>query len=105
MTIQFNTDHNIKGGEALTSPLKEMIDQELTRYSDHITTLLVHLSDEDGNKDGGDDKRCLLEARLEGRKPIAVKSYADTHEQALAGAIDKLKSTLNTILGKLHDPH
>lgn len=105
MTIQFNTDNHVKGGEAISAPLNELIADELSHYSDHITRLEVHLSDENGDKGGGNDKRCLLEARVEGRKPIAVKHFADSHEQAVTGALSKLKASLHTIFGKQRDHH
>ena len=101
MTIQFNTDHNIKGSDKMKAPLEAMLSEELGRFSSQITRLEVHLSDEDGNKDGQNDKRCMIEARLEGMKPIAVTNHANSHEQAVDGAIDKLKTSLNTILGRL----
>ena len=101
MTIQFNTDKNIKGNEAFTTPLIAFITEDLSRFSDQITRIEVHLSDEDGNKDGQKDKRCLLEARLAGMNPIAVTNIADTDEQAVEGAVDKLKTSLETILGRL----
>ncbi len=31
----------------------------------------VHRSDENGSKSGQNDKRCVTEARLEGRQPVA----------------------------------
>lgn len=101
MTIQFNTDKNIKGNEAFTAPLIAFITEDLSRFSDQITRVEVHLSDEDGSKDGQKDKRCLLEARLAGMNPIAVTNIADTDEQAVEGAVDKLKTSLETILGRL----
>jgi ribosome-associated translation inhibitor RaiA len=65
--------------------------------------VVVHFSDEDGNKDGVNDKRCMIEARLAGMKPIAVTNQANTHEQAFIGAIDKLKTSLEKITGRLKD--
>jgi len=99
MTIQINTDKNIEGNERFTSYFTSLIEDELGRY-DKITRIEVHLSDENGSKEGKADKRCLLEARLEGKQPIAVTNMADTHEQAVDGAIDKLKNSLDTILGR-----
>ena len=58
----------------------------------------VHLSDENGNKESENDKRCMIEARLKGRQPIAVTDVADTYDHAVNGAIDKLKTSLDTIL-------
>jgi ribosome-associated translation inhibitor RaiA len=101
MTIQFNTDNNIKGSEKLRAYLTDLISEELSRFSDQITRVEVHLSDENGPKEGLNDKRCIIEARLEGMKPIAVTNHADTHELAVEGAIEKLKTSLETILGRL----
>ena len=103
MKIQFNTDKNVTGSEELKTSMTALISESLSRYSDQITRLEVHLSDEDGIKHGQNDKRCMIEARLEGMQPIAVTNYADTHEQAVTGAVDKLKSSLNTIHGRLRN--
>lgn len=103
MTIQFSTDANIKGSETLTAPLVEILSEGLGRFSQHITRLEVHLSDENGPKEGLNDIRCMLEARLEGRQPIAVICLANTHEQAVEGAMEKLKASLNTIAGRLRN--
>ena len=50
----------------------------------------VHLSDMNGHKDGLNDKRCLLEARVEGRPPIAVTAEEDSYELSVSAAIEKL---------------
>ncbi|OSZ79877.1 hypothetical protein CAP36_01015 [Chitinophagaceae bacterium IBVUCB2] len=101
MTIQLNADKNLSIHEAFGNKLKDLLTDELSRFSEHITRIEVHLSDENGSKKGLDDKRCLLEARLEGMKPIAVTSFSDTHENAVIAAIDKLKSSLTKIIGRL----
>jgi ribosome-associated translation inhibitor RaiA len=103
MTIQFNTDNNIKGSEKLRAPLIALISEELDRYSHQITRVEVHLSDENGPKEGQNDKRCTIEARLEGLKPIAVTNHANTHEQAVEGAVEKLKASLETLIGRLRN--
>ena len=101
MTIQINTDNNLNVHEAFGNKLDDLLSEKLNRYSEHITRLEVHLSDENGSKVGINDKKCLLEARLEGRQPIAVTQVANNYEQAVHGAIDKLKSSLATIMGRL----
>ncbi|MGK2860566.1 MAG: HPF/RaiA family ribosome-associated protein [Chitinophagaceae bacterium] len=100
MTIQINTDKNIEGNERFTEYFTSLIEDELGRFEE-ITRVEVHLSDENGSKEGQGDKRCLIEARLEGKQPIAVTNMGDTHEQAVDGAIEKLKVSLETILGKM----
>ncbi len=103
MTIQFNSDNNLSVSDAFRESLTTMITEDLSRVSRHITRLEIHLSDEDGSKNGQNDKRCLLEARLEGRPPIAVTNLADNHEDALKGALQKLITSLETILGRLRN--
>lgn len=102
MTIQFNTDKNINGNEAFTAPFIILIENELKRFSSQITRIEVHLSDEDGEKVGLKAKRCLLEARLSGMNPIVVSSQSETEEQAVSESLYKLKSSLETILGRLN---
>lgn len=101
MTIQINTDKNLSVQEAFGAKLDDLLSEELSRFSEHITRLEVHLSDENSSKEGINDKRCLLEARLEGRQPIAVTGLANTYELAVSSAIDKLKASLDTILGRI----
>jgi len=101
MIIQINTDKNITGSEKLTAYLESTVSGALTRFSDKISRLEVHLSDENSHKEGLNDKRCMLEARIEGMQPIAVTNQDGTMEQAIDGAIEKLKASLQTILGKL----
>jgi hypothetical protein len=61
----------------------------------------VHLSDENAEKGGASDKRCVIEARLEGRKPEAVSNKAASLEAAYSGAAKKLHRVLEGTLGKL----
>lgn len=103
MNIQFNTDKTINGDERHQDFFTSQIAEELDRYQSHITRIEVHLSDENGKKEGRNDIQCLMEARLKGRKPIAVSNQADTVEQAVSGTIDKLKISLETILGRIQN--
>lgn len=101
MTIQFNTDNFISGNDELRARLTEVLTKSLSKYQDRITRLEVHLSDENGNKAGQKDKRCLLEARVANIKPIAVTSYDNSIDQAVNGAIPKLISAIDSTLGKM----
>ena len=101
MTIQFNTDKNLTLHEEFRDKLNDLLSEELSRFSEYITRIEVHLSDLNGHKDGQNDKRCMLEARVEGRPPIAVSAGDDTYELSVSAAIDKLKSSLDTILGRI----
>ena len=101
MTIQINSDNNITGTEGLSSFVESTVAETLKRFDNYITRVEVHLNDENGNKSGINDKRCMLEARLEGMQPVAVTAHGNTIQEALKSALNKLKSSLDTTLGRL----
>jgi ribosome-associated translation inhibitor RaiA len=103
MIIQINTGHDIEGREEMAKQTEAVVESALGHLAEHITRVEVHLSDENGKKAGSHDKRCLMEARLEGHQPIAVTHEAETIDQAIDGAADKLKSSLDHILARLSD--
>jgi ribosome-associated translation inhibitor RaiA len=97
--VQINTDRNIEGKEALTAQVSGVVEAALSRFSDHITRVEVHLSDENADKSGQHDHRCMIEARLEGRQPVAVTDTAASLDQAVSGATDKLARMIESTLG------
>jgi ribosome-associated translation inhibitor RaiA len=101
--VQINTGHNIEGREALAARFKEVLESALSRFSDRITRLEVHLSDGNGQKHGTDDKLCMIEARLEGRQPLAVTHHAADLDHAVSGAAGKLVRLVEHTFGRLHD--
>jgi hypothetical protein len=101
MTILFNTANNINGSETLNARLSAVIADKLSRFSDQITRIEAHLSDNNGSKEGQNDKQCTLEARLEGLQPIAVTNLANNYDDAVTGATTKLKAAMDTAIGKL----
>jgi ribosome-associated translation inhibitor RaiA len=103
MKIQINTDNNIEGREEMVQQAEATVESTLGHLAEHITRVEVHLSDESGKKAGSHDKRCIMEARLEGHQPIAVTHEAETIDQAIDGAADKLKRLLDHTLGRLRD--
>jgi ribosome-associated translation inhibitor RaiA len=78
------------------------VQDALARFSGQISRVEVHLSDENGGKKTSpENKQCLLEARLEGHQPLAVKHHAANLNQALDGAADKLVRLLENTLGRV----
>ncbi len=100
MQIQISTDHNIGGHETMAAETTAVVAHALRRFSDHITRVEVHLADENGPKGGENDIRCTLEARIEGRQPIAVTHHADTIALAVDGASGSLVSLIENTLGR-----
>lgn len=103
MKIQFNTDKNIKGTKSLETLVTEKTRTDLKHFDDKITRIEVHLSDQNAEKGGIDDIQCKIEARAKGMQPVVVISKSGSKEKALDDAIDKIKATLGTILGKRGD--
>ena len=103
MQVQINTDHNVAGHEALSAHVSDVVKNDLARLGDHITRVEVHLSDENADKSGPNDKRCVMEARLEGRQPVAVTHQAATLDQAVEGAAHKLTRLIESTVERLHD--
>jgi len=56
------------------------------------------LSDEYANNSGQNDKRCLLEASLQGRQPITASFAAQSFGQAVDGAAAKLARSIESAL-------
>lgn len=103
MLVEVNTDKNIKNSERLIDYCRSMVEAELGRFEEHITRVEIHLSDENGDKGGDDDKRCLLETKLKGKAPVAVKNTASNIDDAISGAIDKIVKVLETSLDKMRN--
>ena len=103
MKIKINTDDNIKGSAALEQQTEVVVKSALGHLAKHVTRVEVHLSDENGKKAGGRDKRCMMEARLEGRQPIAVTDESESLDGAIAGAADELERSLDHTLDRLTD--
>jgi ribosome-associated translation inhibitor RaiA len=105
MLVQVNTDNHTAGSAGLIRHVESVIEGALERFSERITRVEAHLKDESSSaKAIGDDKRCVLEARLAGLQPISVSDDGSTMEQALDGAVDKLAKILTRTLGRLDDP-
>jgi hypothetical protein len=104
MQVQVNTDRNIQGSDALAAQAAAVVEGALGRFVDQVTRVEVHLRDENAGKGGGDHKRCLMEARLEGRQPTAVTHRAATVGAAMDGAAGKLARAIGSTLGRLRAP-
>lgn len=102
MKIQINTDKNVEGHERQTLYFSEELEKELSRFDDSITRIEIHFGDENGDKFGKNDSRCLIEARIVNRTPIAVTAYEENTEKAFFSALTKLKKVLVTTFEKMH---
>lgn len=103
MQILVNSNLTSDGTEDLTRYVESVVENAVGRFSDQITRAQVHLEDENGPKSGAADKRCMMEARLGGLKPIAVTAYGSTIREAIDGAAEKLQRALGSTLSRLRE--
>lgn len=100
MHIQLNTNEGITGDERMVERVEAEVMDALGHFEDQISTVEVYLSDANGAKHGADDKICVIEARANGRKPMAVKHQADTIAEAITVAAEKMEHRLEHDLGR-----
>ncbi len=103
MQVLVNSDHHIVGDEDLTERVQGVVEGRLERFAGRITRVEVHLNDLNSLKRGERDKRCMMEARLGGMKPIAVSHEAPTLTEAIHAAADKLERAIENALGRRED--
>lgn len=103
MEILINTSNNVDGREALTQQLEETVRNRLSRFSERLTRVEVHISDENADRNTAHDKRCVIEARPAGREPISVTDQASSIDQATTGALGKMATALDRTFGKMTD--
>ncbi|WP_342660234.1 hypothetical protein Rruber_04906 [Rhodococcus ruber] len=103
MQIQLNKDSHIQIDDDIADRLESELASAVERFADRITRLEIHLSDENAGKFGTTDKRCLLEARIAGQQPIVVTHNAGSVKEAFDGAVHRLRSLLDSKLGRSSD--
>jgi ribosome-associated translation inhibitor RaiA len=102
--VQVHTSPDLEGGDGLSTEVEAVVASAVGRFADRISRVQVHLDDQNSSaKGGGNDKRCMMEARIDGAAPVAVTELAGTLEQALNGAADKLERTIEHQLGRQRD--
>ena len=101
MQVQTNTDLSIQGSDELPAQVEAAVSGALGRLAGQVTRVEVHLSDQNGARAAADDKRCMMEARLEGRRPTAVTHRAATVGHAVDGAAAKLARSLERTLARV----
>lgn len=101
MQVQVNTGNGMENKDSLERWANDFLNEELARFRQEITRVEVQLTDENRARGGSDDKRCMLEARLNGHEPVAVNHHGETQDEAIRGAASKLLRALEHTLGKL----
>jgi ribosomal subunit interface protein len=101
MKIQINFG-DIQRSDALVDQVEHEIHEALERFGDRITRVEVHLRDENAQKRGRSDKRCLIEARPAAKEPVAVDASDDDLYAAIKAAAHKMQRALDRRLRVEH---
>lgn len=103
MLVQIHTDKNIEGGSRFSEFFTNEIKNELARFDEIVTRIEVHVTDENASKSSPNDKKVVIEARVEKKQPIAVTAHGDTVEKAFFEALEKVTRVLDTAVEKIKE--
>jgi len=101
LKIQVNSDKNIKVDDRVSSFVRREANHALERFKSKLTRVEFYLSDVNSHKFAALDKRCKVEARPAGRKPLGVTMTAGTVRSAVQGSLTKLQNALEKHFGRL----
>jgi ribosomal subunit interface protein len=99
-TVQINS-RGMTTTAAIDQHINDQIEQHLGRFLKRLTRIEVHLADEnEPNRDTGNDKKCLIEARPAGRDPLVAEHTCGDMYEAIDEAINKLGRVLTSKLDR-----
>ena len=100
MQIQISSDKNISMHHKLSNLIQSDLNRILNRFKDQLTRVEVHLSDENGDKSGAQDKRCRLEVRHKRHQSLAVTNDSSDIPTAVTGAAAKMQRLMVSTFGR-----
>lgn len=90
MLVQINFG-DVQHSPAIVSWTEDRIGAQLGHLTQKLTRVEVHLRDDSSpSKFSPDDKRCVMEGRIAGRRPVAVEHSGDDLYQVIDEAAGKL---------------
>ncbi len=104
MKIQVNSDKTITVDASLTRFVEGEVSRVLERFAVRLTRVEIHLSDVDNKKTGKADKRCLVEVRPAGARPLSASANATKLASAVTQALGKMRRSLTTFFGRKERP-
>ena len=100
MQIQINADNHLEPSEARDAWVSSVVESAMAHVADSVTRVEVHLSDENAGQGGAPALRSMMEARVNGRPPIAVTNDAASLDSAVNGAVHKLVRATEHAIGR-----
>ena len=103
MEIDIRSGHHVAGSASVTAYVQDVVHKALSQFHARITHVTVHLGDDNGLKIGANDKHCTIEVHPSGLAPVVVREEAMTIHQAIRGATRRIKTALESAIGREHD--
>lgn len=104
MQILINTDRHTTRSEDLVERVEAIAQKELKHQAQHLTRVEYHLSDVNSeSRAGATDKRCLVEGRVAGMKPVVAEHRSEDIQQAILEATRQLVRSLEKVISKSQD--
>ncbi|MDX9912811.1 MAG: NAD-binding protein [Phycisphaerales bacterium] len=89
---------NLQTSSAIEAWVHRKLAGAFRRYGSTMTAVEVHFEDVNGPKHGAADARCVMEARVNGRLPIAVQARARDLYAAIDAASRKLDAAIARVV-------
>jgi len=97
MQVQVHTGKGVTSG---TDWMEQELLDALSRFEQHLIRVEVHVSDQNGEKTGGDDIKCVMDAQVAGlRSQVATHRASNVHD-AYRGALHTLARSLDAAVDK-----
>jgi ribosome-associated translation inhibitor RaiA len=100
MTIQVNSDKTVAVDTRTKAYVQGEVDRILKTFTARLTRIEVHLSDVNSRKSGPADKRCVVEARVAGARPLSTSATANAVPAAIGQALRKMQRSLRSFFGR-----
>ncbi|HMN41069.1 MAG TPA: HPF/RaiA family ribosome-associated protein [Phycisphaerales bacterium] len=101
MAIRINPG-NLRSSDAIAAWTERKVRTALRRFISRVTRVEVHFADLNGPKQGKMDLRCAMEARFNGRKPLAVEHRAEDLYAAIDGAARRLRAAMSRAVNRVN---
>jgi len=99
--MQIETSYrDMDKSDAIEAKVREAVEKAVGRFGDRVTRVEVHLGDVNAHKKGPDDKRCMMEARPAGSKPVVVEAVGEDLYAVISEAGQKLEKVLEKHFAK-----
>lgn len=100
MLVQINFG-DVQHSKAIASWAEERIRAQLGHLTEKLTRVEVHLRDDNSSaKSSDDDKRCVMEGRIAGRRPLAVDHSGGDLYKVIDETAGKLSRAVRTDVEK-----